>query len=567
MTSDKIKIQITEEGETKIEDLSDDAKTISKKVKKFVVKKTEKIPEKKTVKKSLKKDANIKKLRPVKVIMAKKASDKKLAPARNIKEKDKKFEEAIGQIDFRSKISREDKELINNIISENSISLAAEDISPARIVDKQDLTAPIDSGPVDKVAEQPKTEEHIVSDPVKITVIDEEKDQPDRISESERTVGTSAFRPSVGIYKKIAIFFVLAVMVLAGIVFYFTFKSVTISLIPNQERKNGNMIIDVYDKTKTGITPEGSIAGAVTKVMMENTKIYQATGEEIIGEEVAGRVTLFNNYDKSQYLVATTRLLTPDNKLFRLKETINIPAGGQADADIYADTPAMDMEINPTKFTIPGLWAGLQDKIFAESKEKIIYRKKTKKIISREDLDNSVKDIKQDLLSKAKDKIAEEFGEYSRTIYSIDENSVDVLSDAKAGEEKGEFTTKIKANVILIAFDNNAAAQLAENKFVENLSSGQELLDFNKDEIIYNLSSFNYLDKTASVNATFEGKISLKSDSDVFDRNRLVGLNEKQINDFLNDLQGIAGYEIKFFPKFIKTAPSLPEKIIIEIKK
>ena len=61
------------------------------------------------------------------------------------------------------------------------------------------------------------------------------------------------------------------------------------------------------------------ISGSVHELNLEITKTYRTTGEEYIGEEISGKVFLINNYTKDQPLVATTRLLTADNKLYRLK--------------------------------------------------------------------------------------------------------------------------------------------------------------------------------------------------------------------------------------------------------
>src|SRR3989339_713300 len=55
---------------------------------------------------------------------------------------------------------------------------------------------------------------------------------------------------SVGMYRKIALSFVVLTVVLLAVIFYFSFTRVTITLIPNQERVSNNLIFDIHDSEK-----------------------------------------------------------------------------------------------------------------------------------------------------------------------------------------------------------------------------------------------------------------------------------------------------------------------------
>jgi len=374
-------------------------------------------------------------------------------------------------------------------------------------------------------------------------------------------------RRSVGLYKKIAIFFLIATIVLLSFIFYFLFASVTITIIPDQERINNNMIIDVYDKDNEDIITGDKIAGIVKKTSMDLTKSYETSGEDIIGEEVAGEVTIYNYYTKNQPLVATTRLMSLEGKVYRIEETVNVPAGGKVKVRVYADDPSINMEVGPTKFTIPGLWAGLQDKIYGESDSRIEYSQKVNKFVTQSDIDNAIRDLKQQLVQKAKTEINKKYKDYSQVIYSIDDNSVFTEIDAERGDEVDKFDATITANIVAVAFDGEAAANLAEKKFVSTLPAEKELIEFNRNNIIYTLDSFDYRGGTASINATFEGKVSLGSDSNVVDKESILGLNKDQLDAYLIKKEGISGYDIKFFPSFIKRVPDIPDKIIIKTKR
>lgn len=373
--------------------------------------------------------------------------------------------------------------------------------------------------------------------------------------------------PKINLYRKIALSFIVLTVILLAVIFYFSFVKLNIVLIPAQERISDNLIIDVYGAGGQPTVPEKALTGIVEQIAIEEKNTYSASGAETIGEEVTGKVTIINNYNKNQPLVATTRLLSPDNKLFRIKNTINVPAGGSQEVEIYADLASAEMAIGPTKFTIPGLWAGLQDKIYGESKEKFAYGQQAKKYIQQSDIDQAVKDLKRSLLEKAKREIGETYKGYNEVIYNIDENAISTEIGGKVGEEKDKFDVSMKTMVTIVAFSGEEVARMAREKLEEAIPDIEELIEFKPEEIGYSLNNFDAAQSRATINVTFEGKMTLKSEAQIIDRQKIVNLTREQLEDYLSGFKEIAGYEINFFPSFIDKAPNLVDRIKIEIKK
>ncbi|MEA3398239.1 MAG: hypothetical protein U9R06_00650, partial [Patescibacteria group bacterium] len=350
-------------------------------------------------------------------------------------------------------------------------------------------------------------------------------------------------------------------------IFYFTFVKATIILIPNQERISNSMIVDIVDIDKEKQASGKMVIGQVKTVNIEHEKNYESSGTEIIGEETVGEVVIINNYNKNQPLVATTRLITADNKLFRIKDTINVPAGDSLKVAVYADEPSENMAIAPTKFTIPGLWAGLQDKIYAESKEAMAYQKQVKKHIEKDDIDNGIRDLKQALLNKAKDIINDNYQNYSQIIYRINEDSIASEVYGEIGEEVDDFKISMSADIAVVAFDDSQTAELAKQKFLSALSENKELIDFEEENIVYVLDSYDEIDGKAAISATFEGRVSLREGAKIIEIDKILGLNKNQLDAYLTELPEIAGYEVKFFPSFIQRVPKLVDRVEVIIKK
>ena len=374
-------------------------------------------------------------------------------------------------------------------------------------------------------------------------------------------------RRSIRLYKNIAYGFIGLTVVMLAFMFYFMFVKVTIVLIPNQERVSNNMIFDIFDQENNDRESLAGIPGVVQQIEISEEHVYDSSGTEVIGKEAVGRVTIINNYNKNQPLVATTRLLSAESKLYRIKETVNVPAGGSLEVEIYADDPSPEMAVESTRFTIPGLWAGLQDKIYAESKEAVVYQQKVKKHVTQDDLENSKRELKQLLLAKAKAEINESYSTYSQIIYKIDESSIKGETFAEVEEEINEFRSTMSAKVVVVAFDDKASANLARQKFTTGLSENKELISFDNENIIYNLNNYDYVEGAATVNAMFEGKVTLKENSDIIEIDKILGLNKSQLEVYLNEIPEIAGYQINFYPSFIHRVPKLVDRINIEIKK
>ena len=112
---------------------------------------------------------------------------------------------------------------------------------------------------------------------------------------------------------------------------------------------------------------------------------------------------------------------------------------------------------------------------------------------------------------------------------------------------------------------------MAQKKFISSLSSNKELISFDEDNIIYALNNYDVDKGEAAVNASFEGRVSIKENSNIIEVDNILGLKRDQLDVYLGDLSDIAGYEIKFYPSFLpdflKKVPRLVDKIEVEIKK
>lgn len=116
---------------------------------------------------------------------------------------------------------------------------------------------------------------------------------------------------------------------------------------------------------------DGQLEGVLTDDTIIPVRIIEKEQEIIISADATGvssgtaqksrgTVVIYNSFSaEAQSLVATTRLESPEGKIFRLSEGVTVPgmngtAPGATEAQVIADQPGAEYNISATTFTIPG---------------------------------------------------------------------------------------------------------------------------------------------------------------------------------------------------------------------
>ncbi|MFH0951063.1 MAG: hypothetical protein V1765_01140 [bacterium] len=430
---------------------------------------------------------------------------------------------------------------------------------PAPIVDNHDKSDKIKSPiKIDKSIKVPaKVEEKLIGKLPTKTIKQE-------ASAKKETADQPHF--SMKIYRKLAIGFVALAVILIAVIFYFSFVKATVVIKLAEETVDQTAPISVYDRGEDYVIPEDAVRGIIKEIELEQSKVYDVVGSEVIGQEVTGTVTLINNYMKNQPLVATTRLLSPEGQLFRLKSSVMVPAGKTITAEVYADKPGEDMVVGDTRFTIPGLWEGLQDQIYAESKAgDITFKKKLKKIVKQVEIDSALADMKVALIAKAKTDIDQTYSDYQQKLYQVNEDNMEYEVDAEVGDEMDKFTVTMKATIIVVAFADDQVYELTQAALTSSLAENKQLLGLRPEEFIYELTAVDLEKETAEVKVSFKAKIAYKNGSDIINKEEIVNMSREELSAYLSKMPEISTFDIKISPSFINKTPSLVDRIKIEV--
>lgn len=122
----------------------------------------------------------------------------------------------------------------------------------------------------------------------------------------------------------------------------------------------------IAEQSVSKIDAANNILPAQTFSVQKNiAPLFPASGEQNVSLKAQGIITIYNAYSSSpQKLVATTRFVTPDGKIFRLVSAVTVPGAAvtngkivpsSIDTAIVADQPGPDYNVSSTpKLTIPG---------------------------------------------------------------------------------------------------------------------------------------------------------------------------------------------------------------------
>jgi hypothetical protein len=432
------------------------------------------------------------------------------------------------------------------------INKVSHDVHKDSIVNLKTL-APLDESPEDVLAQILADREARVDKKKK----KQEKKQARQIMGPQKIVKT---------YRRMAVGFISFSLVLLVIVLYFSLVKVDISLSLKQEGVSDDLIVDVYDRGEDYVIPESAVRGLVREIKIEQSKVYQSSGKDVLGEEVTGKIKVVNNRDRKQPLVATTRFLSSNGVLFRSKESVEVPANGEIEVEVYADEPSKDIKIGDDRFIIPGLPAVWQDEVYATSEAgSIKYQEKTKKIITADDIEKAKEDLKNVLIQKAKTDIDEAYAEYSQKLYKIKDSTVKFDIDAEPEDEAESFSVGLSATVVAVAFDGQTVYDMSEKKLSANLPTNKQIASLNKDNFTYDLGIVDVDKGSAKVDVNFMGNTDFKAGVQLLDRTKIVNLSKAQLAHYLSSISWVASYQLKFTPAFLERTPMLVDRINVRI--
>ncbi len=383
---------------------------------------------------------------------------------------------------------------------------------------------------------------------------------PAKVREETDYMGKD-FNPSPRFYRVIALTFLGITMLLVVLVIFFLGgkASISLTLKPQTVKADTNLVVAAAAQGKQA-------AGLVLATVVKEEKSFSPSGGNEIPASATGSVIIYNKTSAVQPLISTTRLLSTEKVLFRLKNSVTVPANGQATAEVYADKPGQAGEIGPTKFTIPGLTEIKQKDIYAESKIKFLGGAKRLAAITNADLKVAEESLVAELYNQGQTQLINQAKtsstNFSANLFTYVKNAVQ--TDAKVGAVADNFKMAGEIQVVGVFYNPIDLRNLLSAGVEENLANNQELAGPAAAPSIQ-INKYDLMAKTADLRVIQEFLVKTSFTDEALDKTKLLGQPKADAVAYLTGLPWVDKVEIKNQPSWLKKIPSEASKVEIKI--
>ena len=373
---------------------------------------------------------------------------------------------------------------------------------------------------------------------------------------------TNSPRKKGNVYSKVVIFFFILTLIAIFMIVNFALAKVKIRIYNNLETKDSSVLVEMQPENAQELSPD-AILGKIINTEFEISATATSSKEVTSSEKAGGYVTIYNNYSQKQPLIKTTRLLTPDGKLFRIAEGVTVPAGGQVKVWAEADQAGEEYVTGPTTFTIPGLWEGLQDKIYAESLDGMTQTAIPHYSVSQADLDKVINKIQTAAQEKAVANINNILSDNLAITAKQIKFEYETIDSSQVGDSSENTTIRQQVTAHALVFDTSKLLEAAQEKFQKELDSSQSLVEFNPDKFDYKILDINFDKEEAVIQVDLEAQINNNQTALDINKDDLVGLDETGIRQYFQNFKA-QRIDINFSPFWVKKVPHFKDHIIIE---
>ena len=434
----------------------------------------------------------------------------------------------------------------------------------------------------EKKVEETKTEEspftikkEVEGKKEEIGLISEEE-QSSKIETESSKKKTVSLLPSLSV--KFFLGFLTACFIIIALIALVVLPKAEIVLTPKTEPIVLNLEMIIDKNIQSSDIQTNKIPGQIISVQKEKEEEFNATGKKKIYEKARGIITVYNEWgSSSQVLVASTRFLSKDGKLFRTTKTISVPGfkrvegkdiPGTIDVEVAAAEAGEEYNIKPTAFTIPGLegsskYAG----IYGRSAETMKGGKVGEvTVVSKNDLEKAKEllsqGIKEETIADLKNEIPED---YKLLEAAIQEPEIEYIPNVEVEAITEKFIMKAKSFAQAMIFSEEEIKKIALENLFSKLSDQKEIIS--KDEIFdYGSPNLDIAQGQMVLPVHLEGIVRWRIDSSLI-KEDLIGKNEEELKEYLSSLKEIEKAKVSFWPFWVKRVPLTTNRIYLTVDK
>lgn len=261
--------------------------------------------------------------------------------------------------------------------------------------------------------------------------------------------------------------------------------------------------VNVTVMLATAQKPSGDKPLLTSRIIETDVKAsdtFPTTGEtSTAAGKSSGQATIINTTSRSYTFVATTRLLSKDGVLFRMKTASPIPANGSVTVEVAADQPGPEGDIGPTTFTIPGLSPDLQKLITAKSDASMTGGAGTAKAVSAADIATAKAKLEERLKKEALENFGVMLAEGERIEADLVTSKELAATWPKAGTVGSTFTAMLSLRFRALLIPEKTAAELLQKALRDGMPAGMNAADYALGAPLYAIQAYDTAAELAEI--------------------------------------------------------------------
>lgn len=284
-----------------------------------------------------------------------------------------------------------------------------------------------------------------------------------------------------------------------------------------------------------------------------------------------GNAIITNRYTKAQPLQAGTRLQSKDGKIFRTQVRVDVPVGGSVTTEVIADVAgSAGAKTKGDTFILPGLWAGLQDKITAVAAEDFTGETGVSSTPSIPGLTaNELANAQQELLKEAIEKAIPELQKIiptGRTLYpGMVSAAVNKRTGPAIGDRVASYTLKLDVQATGVALTPEGLTTVATQLLENSVSADLQLSNVDTSTFLFVLSNVDAKKQRADVTLTARGVTVPTPSHTLLQHATYAGKSPEAVRTLLSKEKAASHITVELSPFWTRTIPSSKEDLQLEI--
>lgn len=320
----------------------------------------------------------------------------------------------------------------------------------------------------------------------------------------------------------------------------------------------------------TATKGQGELPYEVVVVEKIATNSVEAESTVEANDPATGTITIYNAQPNSQQLIKNTRFETPSGLIFRIKDSVVIPAGtrnapGSITASVYSDEGGEKYNIPASDFTVPGLKGGKSfDLVYAKSTEPMTggfagTRPSVSEATRTAEVAKMEAALRTDIQGELEGKLKEGYmtlpGAYTITL--------ETLPDAPG--QGGKVDVRLRAVMKAFTIPNAALAKALAYQIAGGFS-GQPITVEDSKNLTFSAITPESPDAVESYSFKIEGNTTLVWGIDEVEvAGAVAGKSRENARVIVGGLPSVDRANMVLRPFWASTFPDDPEKIKVEI--